>query len=132
MRIAVFGATGATGREIVAQALGIGMEVTAYVRDPSRLTAPAGAVRVVTGGLDDAGRIAGAVAGQDAVLSALGVGRPLRSDPAVVHGVARVVAAVEDAGVRRMVFLSFIGVRASRAEAGPVIRHAAWRVLRAR
>ena len=34
MRLLVLGASGATGREIVRQALGHGHEVTALVRDP--------------------------------------------------------------------------------------------------
>lgn len=64
------------------------------------------------------------------MISALGVGRPLRSDPEVVAGVGRIIAAMERAGVRRLIYLSFVGVRDSRRRAGPVIRHAASRVLR--
>lgn len=37
MRLTVFGATGAVGQEIVRQASAAGHEVTAVVRDPSRL-----------------------------------------------------------------------------------------------
>lgn len=37
MRLAVFGATGGTGRQLVEQALAQGHEVTAVVRDPARL-----------------------------------------------------------------------------------------------
>ena len=124
------GASGRTGREVVARAREDGMEVTAYVRDPARLGAAADGVRVVVGGLDDPGRIGEALAGQDAVVSALGVGRPLRSDPAVVDGVVRIVAAMESAGVRRLVYLSFVGVEESRRDSGPVIRHELSRVVR--
>jgi putative NADH-flavin reductase len=130
VRVLIFGATGATGRELVEQSLAQGMEVSAFVRDPARLGATRAGLRVVAGRLDDPDGVAAAVVGQDAVVSALGVGRLLRSDPAVVRGVARIVAAMERSGPRRLVYLSFAGVRDSRRRAGPLVRHALWRVLR--
>src|SRR5438552_12474657 len=42
MRITVFGATGGTGTQLVHQALAQGHDVTAVVRDPSRLVLPPG------------------------------------------------------------------------------------------
>ncbi len=39
MKIAVFGATGGTGRNFLQQALSAGHEITALVRDPTCLTA---------------------------------------------------------------------------------------------
>ena len=130
VRVTVFGASGRTGREVVARAAAAGMHVTAYVRDPARLGDAADGVRVVTGALDDDARLAEALAGADAAVSALGVGRPLRTDPTVVEGVRRIVAAMEAAGVPRLVYLSFVGVRDSRARSGPVIRHVLSRVVR--
>ena len=130
MRVTVFGATGRTGREVVARALAAGMEVTAYVRDPARLDPGSPGVAVVTGTLLDDARLADALAGRDAAVSALGVGRPLRTDPEVVEGVRRIVAAMEAAGVGRLVYLSFVGVRDSRPRSGLVIRHVLSRVVR--
>jgi len=37
MKIAIFGATGETGRQLVEQALAAGYQVVAYVRNPSKL-----------------------------------------------------------------------------------------------
>ncbi|MCC2111659.1 MAG: NAD(P)H-binding protein, partial [Hyphomicrobiales bacterium] len=37
MKIVIFGATGSVGRELVAQGLARGHDVTAFVRDPGRL-----------------------------------------------------------------------------------------------
>lgn len=130
MRVTVFGASGRTGRELVTQGLARGLEVGAFVRDPSRLPAARDQLDVIPGALDDPDALAAAVAGSDAVVSALGVGRPLRSDPEVVEGVRGIVAAMQRTGARRLVYLSFVGVRDSRRRAGPLIRHAAWRVLR--
>jgi len=71
VRIVVFGSTGGTGQQIVHQARARGHEVVAVARrDPD---APFGeGVALVRGRPSDRSVIAGAVAGADAVLSALG------------------------------------------------------------
>jgi putative NADH-flavin reductase len=125
MRVLVLGASGATGREVVRQALAQELSVTAFVRDPSRLKIDGTTVRVVQGNVSDYASVASAVEGQDAIISTLGVGRPLHSDPIVIEGVRHVLRAMEHHGVSRLVYLSFIGVRDSRAAAGPVIRYIA-------
>ncbi len=48
-RIMVFGATGKTGTQIVRQALEAGHNVTAFVRNPTRLAISDPKLRVVTG-----------------------------------------------------------------------------------
>jgi putative NADH-flavin reductase len=80
MKVLVLGATGATGRQIVEQALAQGHQVTAFVRDPAKLAISHPALRVVQGSLpEDAQALAGALPGQDAVLSSLGMHNALRS-----------------------------------------------------
>lgn len=125
MQLLVFGASGGTGREIVGQALARGVHVTAFVRDPARLAIQHANLRVVQGDVADTERVALAVEGQDVVLSALGVGTPLKSDPAVIDGVRNVVSVMHSKGVRRLVYLSFIGVSESRADAGWIVKHVA-------
>ncbi len=61
MKIAVFGATGGTGNEIVKQALTAGHEVTAFVRDASRLTIQSEQLRIVTDDVFDPASVAQAV-----------------------------------------------------------------------
>jgi uncharacterized protein YbjT (DUF2867 family) len=58
---------------------------------------------------DDPG-IGAAVAGHEAVLSALGVGRSLRSHGFMARATPRIVSAMEQADVDRLVFLSAFGV----------------------
>lgn len=53
MKLAVFGASGRTGRLIVRQALDAGHDVTAAVRDPARLTISDPSLDVVTADLTD-------------------------------------------------------------------------------
>lgn len=102
-----------------------GLEVTAFGRAIERLPSDGAALRVVRGDVGDAAALAGAIAGQDAVVSALGVGRTLHADPVVVAGIRHTLEAMRAHGVPRFVYLSFIGVRDSRAAAGPVIRFVA-------
>src|SRR3954468_14182249 len=73
MKLLVFGATGGTGRALVEQALQQGHEVTAFVRNPAKVTAKHEKLKVVKGNVTDCHSVGAAVAGQDAVFSALGV-----------------------------------------------------------
>jgi putative NADH-flavin reductase len=109
MRIAVFGASGKTGRQVVEQALAAGHQVTAFVRDPAKLGMEHPALRVVRGDISDAARVDEAVRGQDAVVSALGQTKTSGKD--VLTVAARVlIPAMERAGVRRLVSLVGAGV----------------------
>jgi putative NADH-flavin reductase len=73
MKVAIFGATGGTGQQLVEQALAQGHEVTAFVRNPAKVTAKHEKLKVVKGNVTDCHSVGTAVAGQDAVFSALGV-----------------------------------------------------------
>jgi putative NADH-flavin reductase len=73
MKLLIFGATGATGRQLVDQALAQGHEVTAFVRNPAKVTTQHEKLKVVKGNILDCHSVGAAVAGQDAVFSALGV-----------------------------------------------------------
>ena len=130
MHVLILGASGATGREVVRQALAQQLNVTAFVRDPTRLTVGGPTVRIVQGDVGDYAAVAGAVKGQEAVISTLGVSRPLHSDPVVVDGIRHTLRAMEEHGVSRFIYMSFIGVRESRPAAGFVIRYIAKYPLR--
>ncbi len=73
MKLLVFGATGGTGREIVAQGLDQGHVVTAFVRNPAAITTKHEKLKLAQGDVLDYPSVEAAVQGQDAVLSALGV-----------------------------------------------------------
>lgn len=130
MRVLVFGASGKTGREVVQQALARGYMVTAFVRDTARLPLAHANLRLVTGEISDPAAIAKAVAGQTSVISALGTGRPLAHDAAVIDGVRAIARAAEHASIERLLYLSFIGVQDSREAAGFVLKRLATTLLR--
>jgi putative NADH-flavin reductase len=73
MKLLIFGATGATGRQLVEQALEQGHEVTAFVRSPAKVTTKHERLKLVKGNIMDCHSVGAAVAGQDAIFSALGV-----------------------------------------------------------
>jgi putative NADH-flavin reductase len=123
MRIVIFGASGATGRQLVGQALAHGHQVTAFVRNVSRLDTESGQLSVVVGDLADVTVVASAVEGRDGVLCALGAATPLRRDRTLVDGVRHIVRAMEQSGVRRLVYLSFLGVREGRRQLSLVGRY---------
>src|SRR5664279_3212065 len=72
MRVLVIGASGKTGHEVVRQALAVGHEVTAFVRDPSRLQVRDPRLTVVRGDARSVDDLRRALAGQDAVISTVG------------------------------------------------------------
>ena len=76
MKLTIFGATGRTGRYLVEQALDAGHNVTAYVRNPAKLRYKHENLHVVQGEITEVGKVAEAIAGTDAVISALGVYTP--------------------------------------------------------
>jgi putative NADH-flavin reductase len=106
MNIVIFGANGPTGRLLTSEALGEGHTVTAVVRDPDAFPLRGDGLRVLAGDARDAESVASAVAGHDAVLSALGV--PYTSKPIDLYSVAtaNLVRGMEQAGVRRIVVIS--------------------------
>jgi putative NADH-flavin reductase len=110
-KILLLGATGGTGRELVSRAHAEGQEVTVLVRRRDRLGVDAGHVRVLVGDILDEGvDLPEVMRGQDAVVSALGVGNSLRSHGLIGRAVPRIVAAMENAGVSRFILTSAYGV----------------------
>ena len=82
MKLAIFGATGALGRECLSQALAAGHEVTALVRDPSKLPAALrDRITVVEGDALSADDVEKTLSrGIEAVLFAIGVDRASPED----------------------------------------------------
>jgi putative NADH-flavin reductase len=107
LQVTVFGATGKIGRHVVDQLLAAGHSVTAYARNPSKLPTTQPNLTVIQGGLDDPAGIGRAVAGADAVISALGPSlRRGASRTPVSDGTRAIVAAMQAAGVRRFIGLA--------------------------
>jgi len=110
VKLAVFGASGRTGRPLVEQALAQGHEVRALVRDPAKLPLQHERLVLVVGGATNADDVARTVEGADAVLSVLG---QTKGSPKDLQTVAtrHMVAAMKAHGVTRIISLTGAGVR---------------------
>jgi putative NADH-flavin reductase len=78
MKVLVFGASGGTGTQLVEQALEQGHTVTAFARDPATIHQVHDNLRIAMGDILDAASVDAAMAGQGAVLSALGTRLPVK------------------------------------------------------
>jgi len=106
MNIVIFGANGATGKILTKQALDSGHTVTAVTRHPEAFPLRDVRLNVMGGDVFDLALVEQAVAGQDAVLSTLGV--PFSRKPITIYsrGMAHIVQAMKHSGVRRVVCVS--------------------------
>ncbi len=106
MHIAVFGAHGKTGQLLTQQALAEGHAVTAVTRHPETFPLRHQRLQVMRADVFDLASVEHAIAGQDAVLSTLGV--PFSRKPITVYsqGTAQIVQAMTRHGVRRLVCVS--------------------------
>jgi len=74
LRFLLIGATGRTGEAIVKQGLAEGHEITALVRDASKVAVSDPHLHVAAGDILNAHDVDTAMAGQDAVICSLGTG----------------------------------------------------------
>ncbi len=117
-RLLVVGATGGTGRRLVAQALERGFRVTALVRNPARLQLEHQRLTVIPGNVLDATSLDAAMRGQEAVLSALGHKRYFHPTRILSEGTKNLLRAMETHGVRRLVCMSSLGIGDSAGRMG--------------
>lgn len=113
MKIAVLGATGPTGQEVVKQALEQGHTVTVLVRDESKLQSKSDRLRVLKGDALDAAAVERLIEGQDAVISALGGKAGITGAQHTTiysQGAKNIVLAMRKHHVKRLVFCTSGGV----------------------
>jgi putative NADH-flavin reductase len=120
-RILMLGATGRTGSLALEYALAQGLEVTALVRRPAAVTVQSDRLSVVEGSPLNAADVKTALAGCDAVVSALNNNRTSdnpwakRLSPSLfmTQSIRNCLTAMNEQGVRRIVVLSSVGVNES-------------------
>ena len=108
MKILVIGAAGKTGEAIVKQALAKGHAVTAFVHSAKDFAGDG--ARVVEGDVLDSAAVNAAVAGQEAVLDALGGHTPWKETSLETNAARNVIAAMRIHEVKRLLVISAIGV----------------------
>jgi putative NADH-flavin reductase len=109
MKLAIFGATGGTGAELVKQALERGHSVTAFVRNPAQLADKGDGLTVMTGDIHDVASVERCIQGQDAVLCALGAS-DLKKTMIRTVGTVNIIGAMKKNNVKRLFVVSAMGV----------------------
>ena len=105
MKVALFGATGKTGRPLVDEAMKRGADITVFARSSSTFHDPD--VRVIRGSLTDITLLREAIRGSDAVLSALGP-TALRhpSGLPITKATEAIISAMKQENVTRLIAIS--------------------------
>ena len=117
VKVLIIGATGRTGRILLEGAVEQGHQVTALARNPSAVAPREYRPRVLGGNVLDPEAVEAAVAGQDAVLSALGT-RSTKPTTLFSASTANLVDAMKKHGVRRLVCLTGVGAGDSKGHVG--------------
>ncbi|HEY1987361.1 MAG TPA: NAD(P)-dependent oxidoreductase [Terracidiphilus sp.] len=105
MKVILFGASGMIGSRILKELIQRGHSVTAFVRNPEKVTADG--VTVVQGDMTDRASVVTAAKGADAAISAYS---PPQTDPGLVIGVTRsLVSTLAEAKVPRLIVVGGAG-----------------------
>ncbi len=115
MRVLVFGAAGKTGSAVVEAALAAGHQVSAFVQH-AEAYGKAG-VRVFSGDATHGDEVLQAVEGQDAVVDTIGGKTPYKGTTLEQTAAATIISAMQQAGVRRLIATSMLGVGESTSNA---------------
>ena len=110
MKIIVFGATGGVGRHVVNQALQAGYEVTAFVRDLTKLQIENDHLHVVRGDATNAEEVSAAIVGHDAVASGLASNKMVAKSTQLEEMTQHIVASMEAHHVKRIVYTASAGI----------------------
>ena len=117
-RVLIVGATGGTGRQLVAQALERGCVVTALVRNPLKLQIKHPQLNVIQGDVLDYASVEAATRGQEAVISALGHKRFFYPTRILSAGTRNILRAMQAHGVSRLVCETSLGIGDSAGRLG--------------
>src|SRR3954470_3344553 len=112
MRIAIFGANGATGRLLTYRSLAASHTVTALIRDPGSFPYRDRIIlggHMIHGSAFDPNAVARTLRGADVVFSALGAKSPFRNEDVLPRAVPIMVEAMQRAGVKRLITLGSAG-----------------------
>ncbi|QCD53645.1 NAD(P)-dependent oxidoreductase [Streptomyces hawaiiensis] len=106
MRIAVFGANGPTGRHLTDQALAAGHEVVAVTRRPGSLLPGRQGLAVAVADATDPAAVDAAIAGTDAVLSAVGARFSKETITTYSASATAITEAMTRHGIKRLLAIS--------------------------
>lgn len=122
MKVAVFGATGNVGLQVIEQGLAEGHSITALARNKSKLEKFKDQITIIEGDVLDKEAVMRVLDGQDAVICTLGM--PLRNKEGLrARGTESIVSAMEEKGLKRLICLSGLGAGDSFDQLSPFYRY---------
>ena len=118
MKIVVFGASQGVGLELLKLAVGSQHDVTAVVRNPSKLSLRDANLAIVKGDILDSSSVTGALQDQDAVCICVGIPPTRKPVDVFSAGTANVLAAMADHPGQKLVVVTGIGAGDSQGHGG--------------
>ena len=111
MKIALLGATGGTGQEILKQGLALGHTIRVLVRSPEKVETEHERLEVIRADVmkESAEALAEKLGSSDVVISSLGTGTNLGITRLYSEGTERVASAMKRAGIERLIAVSSTG-----------------------
>jgi putative NADH-flavin reductase len=118
MKILIIGGTGATGKQLIQQALSLGLKVTVLARHPEKLRIEHANLIIIKGNVLDYQSVSNAMQSQQAVLSALGHKRFFIPTKTLSEGSKNIIRAMNENGVKRLICITSLGINESRFKLG--------------
>jgi len=110
MKIIIFGATGGVGQQLIKQALEKNHEVTAFVRNPEKLTMSHEKLNVVVGDVFNLADVKKALVGHDVVVSTLGNGEAMKKSNKSYLMTKTIVDGMKAVGLTKLVYTASQGI----------------------
>ncbi len=104
--VLIFGATGATGKEVLRLALENGYKVTVVVRNKKMIEIENSRLTIVQGNVLESSSYDAVMAGMDGVISCLGQGTSTHATELYSKGINNIILAMQSAKVRRLLCIS--------------------------
>ncbi|MGK7930620.1 MAG: NAD(P)-dependent oxidoreductase [Microcystaceae cyanobacterium] len=108
MKLLIFGSTGSVGCQVVEQAIEQGHQVTAFARNPDKITIKNPNLQYFQGDVLDFSSVKQAVQGQDAVICTLGSRQNL-TGTVRSQGTKNIIQAMEQENIRRFICQTTLG-----------------------
>ena len=122
MKVFMLGGSGQTGQILLKGLVNKGIEVTAFVRDSSKVKQINGKLKVVQGDPANAQSIQQYLVGHDAVVSTLGYRKLKQPERVFQPAIQAIVDVGPQVGIKKIVYLSAYGVAESRNDARFILR----------
>jgi len=118
MKILIIGGTGKTGKELIKQALELGYNVTALVRNPKKIIQQHPNLKIEKGNVLHPESFGNSFIGQDAVLCALGHKKFIIKTNILSEGTKNIITEMQKQKLSRFICITSLGINDSRFKLG--------------